>query len=320
MMEFQQKSDEEIINWLSGHLMIEAEVETIQWDLQEFRNKKIEVFIRREDQIHPWIQGNKWHKLKYFLIQAFKTKKSGLVSMGGAYSNHLIAIGYAAHQLKIPCHLLIRGSEKEWDNNPAIAQLKEWDCRLNPVDRTDFRRLHQEYNPNLLLKFEDIETDYQWIPMGGSCSESVSYIADWAKKIETKTEFDTVVIPVASAGTIAGFSVGLSETKKILGVEVLKGNSYIKEEWEVLIRPYKTINQPGVEWIADYHFGGYAKSSVGLREFCKWFYVENGFHIEPVYSGKAFWAVSDLAQKGHFKEGSRILIVHTGGIFPWTFA
>jgi 1-aminocyclopropane-1-carboxylate deaminase/D-cysteine desulfhydrase-like pyridoxal-dependent ACC family enzyme len=27
--------------------------------------------------------------------------------------------------------------------------------------------------------------------------------------------------------------------------------------------------------------------------------------------------VSDLAQKGHFEKEKRILILHTGGIFPW---
>ena len=44
---------------------------------------------------------------------------------------------------------------------------------------------------------------------------------------------------------------------------------------------------------------------------------EKGFPIEPIYSGKAFFAVSDLIQKGHFEDGNSILLVHTGGVFPW---
>jgi 1-aminocyclopropane-1-carboxylate deaminase/D-cysteine desulfhydrase-like pyridoxal-dependent ACC family enzyme len=33
-----------------------------------------------------------------------------------------------------------------------------------------------------------------------------------------------------------------------------------------------------------------------------------------VYTGKLFFAVNDLLQKKYFKEGSKVLVIHSGGL------
>ena len=61
-----------------------------------FDEQGIKVFIKRDDLIHPIISGNKWRKLKYLLKKAQAENKTHLVTFGGAYSNHLLAIAAAA--------------------------------------------------------------------------------------------------------------------------------------------------------------------------------------------------------------------------------
>jgi len=65
----------------------------------------------------------------------------------------------------------------------------------------------------------------------------------------------------------------------------------------------------------DYHFGGYAKTTPELIHFIEQFVSSTGILIEPVYTGKMLYAVYDLVAKNYFKPGSKILVIHTGGIW-----
>ena len=56
----------------------------------------VEVFVKREDLIHPLISGNKWRKLKYSLQKAAEEGKQHIVTFGGAYSNHVLATAAVA--------------------------------------------------------------------------------------------------------------------------------------------------------------------------------------------------------------------------------
>src|SRR5580704_2588882 len=66
------------------------------WNHPEFQKNKLNVEVLRLDKIHPDISGNKWFKLKYFIERARKSNKQTLVSFGGAYSNHLLALAAAS--------------------------------------------------------------------------------------------------------------------------------------------------------------------------------------------------------------------------------
>ena len=59
-------------------------------------NNGLQLFLKREDKIHEVISGNKYRKLKYNLIKAKELGYNGLLTFGGAYSNHIPAVAYAA--------------------------------------------------------------------------------------------------------------------------------------------------------------------------------------------------------------------------------
>jgi 1-aminocyclopropane-1-carboxylate deaminase len=67
------------------------------------------LFIKRDDLIHPIISGNKWRKLKYNILHVQMNRMEGIITFGGAYSNHLLATAFAAKQAKISCVGIVRG-------------------------------------------------------------------------------------------------------------------------------------------------------------------------------------------------------------------
>ena len=56
-------------------------------ELPWLESSGIELYLKREDEIHPSVSGNKFRKLKYNLLQA-KRLGNPILTFGGAYSNH----------------------------------------------------------------------------------------------------------------------------------------------------------------------------------------------------------------------------------------
>ncbi len=280
------------------------------WHDPFFENSGLDIRVLRLDLIHPWIQGNKWFKLMPFAEKCIAENRSGFLSMGGPFSNHLIALSCAAFSMKKRSVFLVRGEEKEWENNPAITQMKEWGSEILPLSRTTFRQWHQQGPDDTLSpEFQNLI----WVPMGGTPAGPAPGLTALSRVISAAAEFDFLVLPAATGGTAAGIARGMPADKKMLVTEVLKSGGGL----EAAFRKDVPENGPETTWLSDYHFGGYARTNPVLNRFCRQINETQMFKIEPVYSGKCFFAVSDLARKGHFGIRNRILILHTGGIFPW---
>jgi 1-aminocyclopropane-1-carboxylate deaminase len=95
--------------------------------------------------------------------------------------------------------------------------------------------------------------------------------------------------------------------QKVLGFPALKGD-FLNDE----IR--KFAQNENWELITDYHFGGYGKVNQELIAFLNRFYRENQIPLDPIYTGKMVFGVMDLIGKNFFKENSKILLIHTGGL------
>ena len=64
----------------------------------------------------------------------------------------------------------------------------------------------------------------------------------------------------------------------------------------------------------DYHFGGYAKYNAELISFMNEFYQHTNIPTDFVYTGKVAFAIIDLIKKEQFNHGSKILMIHSGGL------
>ena len=84
--------------------------------------KKITLFMKREDKLHPYISGNKYRKLKYNISDAKTREFKKILTYGGAFSNHIAATAYAGKENELQTIGVIRGDElrNKWHENPTL--------------------------------------------------------------------------------------------------------------------------------------------------------------------------------------------------------
>jgi 1-aminocyclopropane-1-carboxylate deaminase len=101
---------------------------------------------------------------------------------------------------------------------------------------------------------------------------------------------------------------------RAVGIAVLKNAGYLAGEIASLLSQAGCPPARGVELLTDHHGGGYAKATPELLQFCRDLEAETGLPLEPVYTGKLFFALRQLAQQGYFRPGERVVALHTGGL------
>lgn len=273
---------------------------------QILENLQIEWLIARLDLIHPIISGNKLFKLYYYVEDALAVKKNTLVTMGGAYSNHLAASAYYAHTNGLKSIGLVRG-EKAVQQSHTLKQCESWDMQLIYFSREDYPQIN-EANIQQYISFDKEHCFF--IPEGGygyEGSKGASHIMDAISFINP----DFITTAVGTGCTLSGLLYNKTSTAKIIAVPVIKGFHQLEKNMNDLLGAQKL---PKFEVFDDYHFGGYAKKNETLLEFMNTFYVENKIPTDFVYTGKMMYAIWDKINKGYFPKGSKIVSIHTGGL------
>lgn len=280
-----------------------AIIETIHHPLLD--EQSINLCIKRDDLLHPIISGNKWRKLKYTLLYALNNGHQHLISMGGAYSNHLHALAYIGHKLNIKTSGLIRGEQPKQDN-PTLSDLKDWGMSLKFISRGEFRELRKNSTYT-----ETLEKQYHgfWIPEGGATQYALKGVAEILKEIDI--EYDTLALACGTGTTLAGLVKKLPNTRNILGFSSLKGGGFLEKDIKKLIKKRSITN-----WTVnfDYHFGGFAKTKPELISFMEEFQSQSNIPLEPVYNGKMLYGLFELIKQNRFKKGHTIIALHTGGL------
>ena len=274
-----------------------------------FLKHNISVQIKRDDKIHHIISGNKWRKLKYNLQHAKRIGAKGIVTFGGCFSNHIHATAFACHQQNLPVVGIIRG-EEESQHNYTLSWAKHWGMQLQFVDRKTYRlRGEQDYLQQLQLQYPG----YVIVPEGGSNSLALTGVAEVIHELNQQTEFDTLITPVGSGGTLAGLVLGDENQHNLIGISVLKQQGYLEEQVNALL---PTTAKRWNNWTVmnQFHGGGYAKFSAEDTDKVREFAELTGVDFEPVYSGKMVLALLALIESGYFPAQHRIVLLHTGGL------
>lgn len=282
-------------------------VNTIRHPL--FTKYNVNVLIKRDDLIHPIISGNKWRKLKGNLAHAKPTNKKGIISFGGAFSNHIHALAYACHENDLASIGVIRG-EQAYQSNFTLSWARHWGMNLHFVDRKTYKRRHDaDYIQELQRKYPD----YLILPEGGSNELALGGVSDVIHELNQQALFDTLILPTGSGGTLAGLIAADNNQHQIIGVAVLKEGDYLVNTVKNLL-PTQAQSYNNWKLLTQYHGGGYAKFT---RESCSAiadFSQVTGIPFEPVYSGKMLLALLDLVSQGYFPKGHTIMMIHTGGL------
>ncbi len=269
-----------------------------------FAQYQIELWMKRDDLLHRVISGNKWRKLKYCLDNALSTGADTIISMGGAYSNHLHALAYAAKVMGLKTLGFIRGERPEM-LTPTLSDIQNWGMELKFVSRSNYRLLRQYKGCDDLPGL--IPGQY-WLPEGGAQVLALKGVRELVNEIDVA--YDIICAPCGTGATLAGIIDAVPEQKSVLGFAALKNAGFLQSDVESL------LPQPCSNWQInlDYHFGGFATTTTELMAFIADFEFKTGIPLEPVYTGKMMYALYDLIEKRSFKPGQRIIAIHTGGL------
>jgi len=289
-----------------------APIQPVAWPCAQAANCRL--WIKRDDLLHPAVSGNKLFKLFHHLQQAKKSAARGLISFGGAYSNHLYALARVAKALNMPALAIIRGEEVDLDN-PTLRELHALRMHLVPISREQYRR---KLEPAFMAELTERYAHYYVIPEGGAGVLGAQGFADYAEAvsaqlIEQDIEVDTVWLPAGTGTSVAGLASRWHNVQAVGALALANAAPYI-QEIEVLIGQLRA-NKLGhsVTWHGfDMPFG---KIPASIIDVCRDFWRATGVLLDPIYGGKVL-----LALQKAFAEGLRdqhILLVHTGGNQGW---
>ncbi|MFT5754364.1 MAG: 1-aminocyclopropane-1-carboxylate deaminase [Flavobacterium sp.] len=267
-------------------------------------NTNVELYIRREDLIHPLISGNKFRKLKYNLIQAKSENQSTLLTFGGAFSNNILAVASAGFENNFKTIGVIRGEElvSKIEENPTLKKAQELGMQFKFVSREEYRN---KTNKEFLAALQSEFGSFYLLPEGGTNELAIK----GCEEILTNEDrsFTHVCCSIGTGGTISGIINSSFTNQQIVGFPSLKGD-FISNE----ISNFAKKSNWNI--ISDYHFGGYGKINDELIRFINDFYLKHNIPLDPIYTGKMMFGIDDLIQNNYFPNGSNILAIHTGGL------
>lgn len=263
-----------------------------------------QIFLKPEYAIHPTVSGNKIRKLKYNLDKFKKENYEGILTFGGAFSNHIAATAAAGNTLGIPTIGVIRGMEvsAKIGSNRTLSYAQKYGMKLEFISRAEYKlKTKKSYLASLESKYPN----YYIIPEGGTNHLAVKGCEEILA--DEDRQYDVICCAVGTGGTLSGIINSSLPHQKIIGFPALKG-AFLKQDI------CKFAKQSNWDLCQDYHFGGYAKVHLNLIKFINRFKREFKIPLDPIYTGKMLFGVFDMMDKGMFSKSQKVLAIHTGGL------
>ncbi len=291
----------------------------------------INIYIKRDDQTGSEISGNKIRKLEYAIKEAVDMGCDTLITCGGIQSNHARATAAAGKKLGLSSVLVLRSNETpKLEGNYFIGKLLGADIRI--ISSDDYRDRRMEIMKEIQGELAKKGRKAYIIPEGASNGIGAlgyySAMGEIAKQEEKSlVDFDTIVIAIGSGGTYAGAYMGNKKyfggSKRIVGFNVCDDAEFFKNASMNIIKealPYLDnedipYSKEDMDIIDGYVGIGYAQNRPEELEFIYKLAELEGVILDPVYTGKAMYGLSEEIKKGRFKDSKNILFIHTGGLF-----
>jgi 1-aminocyclopropane-1-carboxylate deaminase len=261
-------------------------------------NVGLQVEMLRLDLIHPQISGNKWLKLHYWLEKFGAGKYSGILTLGGPWSNHLHACGYACHKENIPMKALVKGYTGM--ENAMLSDLQLWGCNVEFVTRQQFFDI--TYAEQIAKK-----ENYLLIPMGGEGPEGEAGVISWFHQLP-HSYYDYIFCSVGTGTTLSGIAKSNLSCKNLIGVDPGTGDKNLMEK----ISGLDDFNSKRISLEKGGDKMGMLTPEISA--FMQEWLAKTGIPLDFVYTAPMCKTFVKMAESGQLMPGSRVLLVHTGGL------
>lgn len=274
--------------------------------ITSFSSSTIESSILRLDKLHPIVSGNKWFKLRYYMEEAIKDKASTIASFGGPYSNHLVALAYAAKENNIKSIGYVRAT-KEDTLTPSLEEALNYGMQLEFMGRTHFQEIKNDLLKTNLQSSIDTYSTY-FIDEGGygvlGAKGATTILNEHCK------DYTTIIAAVGTGTMLAGLINAAAPNQNVIGIPILKNEASIETEIKNLLKdsakPFTLLH--------NFHQGGYAKTNPALIAFMNQLWETEKIPSDIVYTGKLLFAVDSLLKENYFKANTKLLVIHSGGL------
>jgi 1-aminocyclopropane-1-carboxylate deaminase len=260
----------------------------------------------RGDLLHPVVSGNKLFKLIPIVQKATSSGCNTLISVGGRFSNHLHALAWVGNELGLSTVGIVQGY-LEQEETPTLADCRRWGMTIHFVDRITFQK---RYSYDFWKSWLEHYPRAFRVNEGGWSSEAIHGSGMWWEGIPEET--DIVVTPIGSGSTYAGLSKSSSKHCSVVGVPVYKdpdGYSDLK------LKLLETgINESDIQLWTGYSGKGFGRLDSRISTFKVNFELTTGVMLDPVYTAKSFFALSDKLEHDSALGQKKIAILHTGGL------
>jgi len=272
-----------------------------------FQNLGISLYIKRDDLIHPVISGNKWRKLKYNVLSIINGQHPEVVSFGGPYSNHLLALAEVCVIYNIRLHAYIRGAIDH--TNPAILFLKSKKVQIHSLDYTEYRKRNDPaFIDQIMGQHED---KAYYVPEGGKNERAQEGLKELADELQQQlAPIDIITIPIGTASSFEALKKFIPQTIKVEGYCIFTDAQNRKQKSQMELLGFN-----GTDIICEYNFGGLGSYPETLMNFVKSFKEKTGILLDRSYNAKMMLGLYDRILDGKYPSGSKIVAVNTGGNF-----
>ncbi len=288
----------------------------------------IDLLVKMDSLTGLEMSGNKVRKLEYLLAEATQQGCDTIITCGATTSNHARATAIAARRLGMGITLILAGDTPQAAHGNLQLDLLVG-ARIQYITWEDYSRSIGEILDRTAQELRMEGKKPYVIPTGGSNAvglmgyvEAVQEMANQCEKARWKPDF--IICAVGSGGTYAGLYLGnelFGLTEQIWGILVCGTVESFREKIARDVEEASKKNQIPVPkfdkivLIDGYYGTGYAKTNSAqlqlIRQTAEW----EGLILDPVYTGKAFYGLAQERMKGRIPAGSKVLFLHTGGIY-----
>ena len=301
--------------------------------LTEAIGADVEIYAKRDDcNSGLALGGNKLRKLEYIVPDAIASGADTLVSIGGVQSNHTRMVAATAAKIGMKCVVI----QESWVPHEDAVYDRVGNIMLTRLMGAESRLVNEGFDIGIRKSWEDAlqqvidagGTPYA-IPAGASVHKygGLGYVG-FAEEVRAQeaamgVTFDYVVVCSVTGSTQAGMVVGFAadnRADKVIGIDGSHLPQQLREQIRGIVDSTAKLVELGREITdqeivlnPDYAHPAYGVPSEETNNAIRLAASTEAMITDPVYEGKSMQGMIDLARKGFFKKGAKILYAHLGG-------
>ena len=272
----------------------------------------VEVAVLRLDLIDPLISGNKWFKLTEHLLAAHAAGAEGLISLGGAHSNHLHALAAAGKRFGFATVGLLRGHPQQ---TPTTLDLERYGMQLHWLGFAGYRARHE---PGFWQPWQAMYPKLHQVPEGGGGLAGASGCKSLVSRVRSQLadvgwdDYDGWWLAAGTGTTLAGLVLGEEGARCVYGALAVPLDHGVAPQVEAILQAGGATERNFQ--LIEASRGGFARVDDDLLEFIQDSEAACGLPLEPLYTAKALMALEQAVKEGVVARGMRLVFVHTGGL------